>query len=427
MQLVQAVAHCLGQCLDVVVLPAFNQVGHQVVTEFALGPDHRLVEAVVTQAAVVVYLQIADQRQAFHLGHQRAQAGADAVRQHRQWLAGKVDGGGAVEGLLLGRAVGCNHRRRVGNGDGEGPAGGVGFGQQGVVHVLGARAVDGHVGPVGAVFAPGFPGFDVAVGQAVGLLLHGFRPGIGQIKGGQGKGAFNARGPGLANHPKHLGLALAVLDRMLVNLAVNVVIRLGIHPLFGRNEDPAVDARSFRDHEVTLAFYQVTAHKGVQAGFQQFVHHALGFAFLHFLLGDVHPVAWQDLLHFLRGQEHIPALIERDKPEAAIGGFDGAGKDHLVFLDIGFQLAQLAESVGIEHEVTWLLKMNDGAEYNGYGPMRQIAECPNQISAQNRCRLASDLVSRSNSAVLPSRSNSFRRAVSRSNSTSRWAGSRMVL
>ena len=89
--------------------------------------------------------------------------------------------------------------------------------------------------------------------------------------------------------------------------------------------------------------------------FQKLVHHALGFAFFHFLLGDVHPISGQHLLHFFRWQEHIPPFIQSHKAKAPVGGLDRAREDHLVLLDIGFQLAQLIESVGIEHvEKTWL-------------------------------------------------------------------------
>ena len=329
-------------------------------------------KAVVAQAAIVVNLKITYQSQPLHVWHQRAQAGADAVRQHGQGFAREVNGGGAIERLLLRGAVGFDHSGRVGNGDRQRPAGGVGFGQQGIVHVLGARAVDGHIRAIRAVFPPGFPGFDITLTEAVGLCTHRVRPGVGQIKGSQGERAFNTGFSRLADYPQYLGLALAILDRMLVNLTVEVIVLLGVHSLFGGNEDPAVDARGFGHHEMAFAFHQVTANKGVQAGFQQFVHNTLGFAFLNLLLGDIHPVPGQHLLHFLGWQEDIPAFVERNKSEAAIGGFDCSGKNHLVVLDIRFQLAQLAEGVGIEHEVTWLVKkMNDGAEYNGYGGMSQ--------------------------------------------------------
>ena len=143
---------------------------------------------------------------------------------------------------------------------------------------------------------------------------------------------------------------------MPVNLAVDVIVLLGVHPFLRGNEDPAVDTRRLGYHEMPFALDQIAPDKRVQAGFQQFVHHALGFAFLNFLLGDIHPVPGQHFLHFLRWQKDVPALVERNESEATIGGFDRPGKHHLIVLDIRFQLAQLAEGVGIEHEVTWLVE-----------------------------------------------------------------------
>ena len=208
--------------------------------------------------------------------------------------------------------------------------------------------------------------------QGIGLLLHFVRPGVGQVEVGQGEGPFDARFTGLADNPQYLGLALAVLERVAMNLAVDEVVRLGVHTFFRRNENPAVDARRFRRNKVALALDQVTAHEGGQVRFQQLVHHALGFALFHFLFGNVYPVAGQHLLHFLGRQEHVPSFIQGHKAEAPVGGLDGTREDHLVLLDIGFQLAQLIESVGIEHgEITWL-KMCDAAEYNGSARGSQI-------------------------------------------------------
>ena len=132
-----------------------------------------------------------------------------------------------------------------------------------------------------------------------------------------------------------------------MDLAVDVIVRFGVLALFWRNEDPAVDAWRLGCYKVAFAPYKVTAHKGVQACFQQFVHHPLGLAFVAFLLGNGNPVAGQDFLHLFRRQEHIPAFIQCYKAETPVGGFDSAGKHHLVFFNIGLQLAQLGEGVGV--------------------------------------------------------------------------------
>ena len=116
-QLVQAVGNGVRQCLDLVVFPAFDQVGDKLIAELALGLDNRLVKAVVAQAAIVVDLKITYQSQPLHVWHQRAQAGADAVWQHGQGLTREIDSGGPIERFLFRRAVGVDHGGRIGNSD----------------------------------------------------------------------------------------------------------------------------------------------------------------------------------------------------------------------------------------------------------------------------------------------------------------------
>ena len=101
---------------------------------------------------------------------------------------------------------------------------------------------------------------------------------------------------------------------------------------------------------MAFTFHQIATNERVQTGVQQLVDHALGLAFVTLFLGDLDAVTGQHFLHFFRWQEDVSPLIQRNKAETPIGGFDGTRKDNLVFLDIGFQLAQLAEGVGIEHE-----------------------------------------------------------------------------
>ena len=137
---------------------------------------------------------------------------------------------------------------------------------------------------------------------------------------------------------------------MAVNLAVDEIIGLGALAFFRRNKNPAVDARGFRCHKVAFALDQIAAHEGGQVRFQQLVDNALGFAFFHFVFGDIDPITGQDFLHFLGRQKHIPPFIQGHKAETTVGGLDGTGEDHLVLFDVGFQLAQLIESVGVEHE-----------------------------------------------------------------------------
>src|SRR5690606_25474084 len=213
MQLIQTVADLVGQGFYIVVLPAFDQMGYQLVAQFALGTDHRLVKAVAAQTAVVVHLQITDQHQTGEVWHQRAKPGTDAVGQHGQWFTGEINGGGPIEGFFLSGAPGFDDGCRVGNGDGQGPASGVRGRHQGIVHILGARTVNSHIRLGSPVFTAFIDGGNAVFTEAVRLLLDFFRPGVREVKIRQCDGPLDTGLTRLANNTQYFGLAFAVLDR----------------------------------------------------------------------------------------------------------------------------------------------------------------------------------------------------------------------
>ncbi len=105
-----------GQGPGFIIFPPLNDIGYQVITEFAFGVNHRLVKTVIPKAAIVIDLHIAHQRQTVHLWHQRAQPGTDGIRQHGHRLTGEVNGGGALTRQGFGSAALVDECARVRNG-----------------------------------------------------------------------------------------------------------------------------------------------------------------------------------------------------------------------------------------------------------------------------------------------------------------------
>ena len=166
------------------------------------------------------------------------------------------------------------------------------------------------------------------------MLHNGSGPGVCQIEGGQGKSALNTCIAGLANDPEYFRLAFAVMDRMFVYAAVEIVVWLRVHAFFRGNKNPAVDARRFRHHKMPFALHQIASNKGAQPALNELVHHTLGFAFIHFLLDDINSITRKHFLHLFGRQEHIPPLIQSDESEAAVGGFNRPGRNDFAFLNI---------------------------------------------------------------------------------------------
>ena len=221
-------------------------------THFTIGQPrrrahHALEESRPRDPAVVAHPQLAAQAQAVLVGHQRAQAVRERLRQHRDDAVREIHRRAALARLRIECAARLDVVPHVGNRDDQPPAAAArALAIDGVVVVLRVLAVDGDERRVAQVLAAGDRGLGNPRAVRRGLVEHRGRKLVRQSVRVDRDVGFHARRAVLAEHARHAADRLRRAARLLGQLDDHDLARLGPAELRLRHQHPVGEARVVR-------------------------------------------------------------------------------------------------------------------------------------------------------------------------------------
>jgi hypothetical protein len=320
-----------------------------VVGELRAGANLRLEKAEIADGAVLSHLQATYQRRPRLVFRQRTAAQGQGLGKHRRHGAVEVHAAAApAHDIAQGRA-GVDVGRRVGDGDGEYPPLGGHLGVQRIVDVLRACGVDGDEGEIAEILA-----LRVFQGRALAhRAVEGTDVALGPIRFetvlGHDVAVLDARIVAAANTFQHLGLRLAIANRVALQGAAQVVALADALARLRGQEQPARQPLDVRLDEQGLAL----AHAASREFRQGTVDEALDFRHRPLVLrrshDHGHAVPGEGLEHFVRWYEHLAAVIQAHEPVARRGAADHALGALLLRFHLLLETLQLGQRLSVEH------------------------------------------------------------------------------
>ena len=220
--------------------------------------------------------------------------------------------------------------------------------RQCVIHIPGGFRIDGHKAQLGQVFTLGTECLQLS-GNGFRLFQCSLAELIRQSVLGHYKGVFDAGHVRFADDAFYLRLGLAILEGVAGHAAGNEFTGLCLAACTRGQEDPAGQAVLAGLDKVPLAALHVLAHQVFQVRFDQLIQLRGEFAFLFFGQAYAYPVAGEHALHFRGRKERFAPVVQHHKPELATAATYAPFGEFLGRTDVGLQLVQLFEGVGIEH------------------------------------------------------------------------------
>ena len=342
-----------GVAHEVVGVPVEVAI-HPVVGQLGPGAHCGLDELEIAHLAAVTDGDLAHQCRAVAALGQGAGILGQLLRHHGQHVAVEVHGGAPGRDILVQGAVLGDVGGGVGDGHEQGPAVAADLGVQGVVYVLGLHGIDGDELQVGEI-PPPLLFHGPAIGQQ---LLHLFPAGVAPL-GGQrvfrhAVQVFDTRRLLVADDGQHLGLGLAVANRVAQDRAAQVVALLDAVAGMGRYEQPAVELRQVGLDEHGLALAYAAPGELPQRAVDEFLDIGDGLVVLGGTDADFYAVVGKYLEHFIRGDKNLAAIVQHREAVAALGALDDGFGPLFFGLYLGFEVAKLGQGILVEHEGSYL-------------------------------------------------------------------------
>ena len=371
-----------------------------VVGQARVRVHHCFVEARMDDLAFAVHLHVADKAHAVDLGHQRADAVGQRLRQHRHHEPGEVDRGRALLRFIVQRRTGTHVIGDVGDRHDQAEAFGIGFAVDRVVEVLGVLTIDGDQRRIAQVFAVAdLFGCDHHR-HGGGFSQHFSRELERQLMAVDG-GFHHQRGRQLvAEYGDDAADRRAAGVRRLGQLADHQLAVAGIAGLVGRDLHVALHALVVGHHVVDAELDAEAADQAAHATLEHTRDARLATATTidagHV---DQHAVAMQHLAHFERRQEQIVATFDRAQEAEPFRVGDHHAGDQVDRLQrretataVLHQLAvtahraqALAQSIGT---VRFGQAEVDGDLFGGLRAIAAVKQLQDRLTAGDRLRIA---------------------------------------